>query len=178
MSKVILEENQIIKNMERSIALQAIVFRFVLAAFVSFFLMLLYWHFEPDPLTVERLEGDTKWSDCTGRTYSFQRVVKSSKDINIYVQERWHDLDGMMDENIIEGEYVIPKPIHYPLGEDFNKVMTFRKTVPRALGVGVYEYRPWATYQVNPIKTITRLLPTQKVHVYCEYDPVKHGVMD
>jgi hypothetical protein len=141
-------------------------------------LLLTYWFFEPDPLSVTRIEGETHWSECTGRRYQFARLVQSSKDIDIYVQERWHDLDGMMDGVGYQGEFVMPKPIHYPLGEDFSKLMTFNKTVPRALPVGRYEYRPWATYKVNPIKTITRMLPMQRVNVHCDYDIAKHGVME
>jgi hypothetical protein len=84
------------------------------------------------------------------------------------VQERWHDLDGMMDYNGIEGEYVYGGLITYTLGSGFNKVMTFNKKVPKDILVGRYEYRPWATYKVNPIKTITRLLPVQDVVVVCD----------
>ncbi len=97
---------------------------------------------------------------------------------DIYVQNRWHDLDGFRDMHGIEGELVLPLPNHYPLGEDFAKVMTFNKQVPKELPVGRYEYRPWATYKINPIKTITRLLPIQEVDVVCDYDPKKHGVMN
>ena len=76
----------------------------------------------------------------------------------------------------IEGEYVISKPIHYPLGKDFEKVMTFNKIVPENIPTGRYEYRPWATYKVNPIKTITRILPIQRINVVCDYNKDKHPI--
>jgi hypothetical protein len=74
----------------------------------------------------------------------------------------------MMDYKGIEGEYVYGNLITYTLGAGFNKVMTFNKKVPKDILVGRYEYRPWATYKVNPIKTITRLLPVQDVVVVCD----------
>jgi hypothetical protein len=74
----------------------------------------------------------------------------------------------MMDHNGIEGEYVFGGIVTYTLGSGFNKVMTFNKKVPKDIPLGRYEYRPWATYQVNPIKTITRLLPVQYIEVRCD----------
>jgi hypothetical protein len=129
--------------------------------------VLTYWTLEPDPLQVYYVDGEINWSTCAHREYSFDRYVRSEKDLTIIVQERWHDLDGMMDYNGIEGEYVYGDIITYTLGAGFNKVMTFNKKVPKDIPVGRYEYRPWATYKVNPIKTITRLLPVQEVTVVC-----------
>jgi len=114
-----------------------------------------------------------KWSKCNNREYSFKRYVRSEKDLVITVQERWHDLDGMMDYKGTEGEYVYGNRVTYTLGTGFNKVMTFHKEVPKDIAIGRYEYRPWATYQVNPIKTITRLLPVQNVNVLCNKNEVK-----
>jgi hypothetical protein len=73
-----------------------------------------------------------------------------------------------MDYHDVEGEYVYGNRITYTLGAGFNEVMTFNKKVPKDILVGRYEYRPWATYKVNPIKTITRLLPVQDVVVVCD----------
>jgi hypothetical protein len=130
--------------------------------------VLVYWTFEPDPLQVDYITNEAKWSKCHNREYSFTRYVRSDKDLTITVQERWHDLDGMMDYNGVEGEYVYGSIITYTLGSGFNKVMTFNKKVPTDIPLGRYEYRPWATYKVNPIKTITRLLPVQDVVVVCD----------
>jgi hypothetical protein len=177
---------EIIVRIEKQLLIQRFIWRVVLISVVVFTLTLLYWTFEPDPLSVTRIDNDCTWSECSNRRYQFTRLVHSSKDIDIYVQERWHNLDGMMDEVIptanglttIEGELVISKPVHYPLGKDFNKIMTFNKTVPSNITLGRYEYRPWATYRVNPIKTITRMLPNQMVNVVCDYDREKHGQID
>jgi hypothetical protein len=130
--------------------------------------VLTYWTVEPDPLKVEYVADDAKWSKCNNREYSFKRYVRSTKDLTITVQERWHDIDGMMDYNGVEGEYVYGNRITYTLGSGFNEVMTFNKEVPKDIPLGRYEYRPWATYQVNPIKTITRMLPVQNVVVVCD----------
>jgi hypothetical protein len=130
--------------------------------------VLTYWTLEPDPLDVDYIDNETKWSQCTNREYSFKRYVRSEKDLIITVQERWHDLDGMMDYKGVEGEYVYGNRITYTLGSGFNEVMTFNKEVPKDIPLGRYEYRPWATYKVNPIKTITRMLPMQNVVVVCD----------
>jgi hypothetical protein len=129
--------------------------------------ILTYWTIEPDPLQIGYVD-DVTWSKCSNREYSFTRYVRSTKDLAITVQERWHDLDGMMDYNGIEGEYIYGGLITYTLGGGFNEVMTFNKEVPKDIPLGRYEYRPWATYKVNPIKTITRLLPVQNVVVVCD----------
>jgi hypothetical protein len=130
--------------------------------------VLTYWTIEPDPLQVDYITNEAKWSKCSNREYTFTRYVRSEKDLTITVQERWHDLDGMMDYNGVEGEYVYGNRITYTLGSGFNEVMTFNKAVPKDIPLGRYEYRPWATYKVNPIKTITRLLPVQNVVVVCD----------
>lgn len=135
------------------------------------------WHLlnEPDPLIVERIAGDSRMSVCTDRRYEFRRLVKSTKALNIYVQERWHSIEGDLNVNDTEGEIVLSTPIHYPLDAGFEKVMTFKKVVPETLAKGKWEYRPIATYYVNEKKTITRPLPTQLVTVDCDYDANKNG---
>jgi hypothetical protein len=141
------------------------VFLIILLLVVS---LLTYWTFEPDPLLIDYVNDGDSWSKCNNREYSFERRVKSNKDLLITVQERWHDLDGMMDHNNIEGEYVFGSEITYTLGSGLDKAMIFNKKVPNDIPIGRYEYRPWATYKVNPVKTITRLLPVQNVIVVCD----------
>lgn len=133
-----------------------------------------YWTLESDPLHVDYIDDEQHWSKCESRSYSFKRMVKSDKDLTVTIQERWHDLDGLMDYKDVDGEYVYSKIETYTLGAGFNKVMTFNKEVPNDIHIGLYEYRPIATYKVNPIKTITRMLPVQNVNVICEYDAQNH----
>jgi hypothetical protein len=129
---------------------------------------------EPDPLTVERAAGDDKISICKDRNYEFRRIVKSTKNLDIYVQERWHNLDGSLNVGGIDGEIVLAKPIHYPLDAGFEKVMTFKKVVPESVGKGRWEYRPIGTYVVNEKKRITKALPSQLIDVDCNFDATKH----
>jgi hypothetical protein len=129
---------------------------------------------ERDPLVVERVVGDSKLSRCLNREYEFRRLVKANKALDIYVQERWHSLDGDLNHNSVEGEIVLAKPIYYPLDAGFEKVMTFKKVVPETITKGRWEYRPIATYVVNEKKRITRPLPTQIVDVDCNFDKTKH----
>jgi len=149
---------------------------FILSS-ISFGGLIVYWINEPDPLTVSYVQDDRTWSKCEERKYSFTRFVKTTKDVDIHVQERYYDMDRMNDSGHIEGEIVYPDDVQYQLGQGFEKIMTFRKHVPSDLSYGRYEYRPWARYRVNPMKEIFRPLPTQKVEVTCEYNPLKHGAM-
>jgi hypothetical protein len=162
-----------------------LMFKYIQLGFYSSFLIIIlgvisilgYWTVEPDPLTVAYADGESNWSDCVGRHYSFKRFVYTTKDVDIYVQERYYDLDGMADLHGIEGERVYPNDVRYQLGEGFKKIMTFKKDLPIDIPVGRYEYRPWARYKVNPIKEIYRPLPTQQINVHCDYDKSKHGEM-
>jgi hypothetical protein len=124
---------------------------------------------EPDPLTVERIAGDDKVSTCVNREYEFRRLVKSTKELDIFVQERWYSLDGNLNVGKTEGEIVFSSPVHYPLDAGFDKVMTFQKRVPESIPKGLWEYRPYATYMVNEKKRITRPLPSQIVEVDCDF---------
>ena len=143
----------------------------VTTVILVFVLTLIYWVVEPDPVTVKVYK--TSDSECHDRQFSFERYVQSSKAVDIFVQQRWHNLN---DGNFkgIEKEVVITEPGYYPLGADFEKIMEFAKCVPDKITQGNYEYRPWATYQVNPIKTIHKLLPVQNVNVVCSFDQSKH----
>lgn len=140
-----------------------------LFAFVIYLtLIYLKWELEPDPLVVEYSAKEDGVSVCKDFKFEFTRYVKSTKDINIYVQERYHDLSGAMDRQGVAGELVISKPIHYFVGKNVEKNLVFYKDVPPTLPMGNYEYRPWVTYQVNPIKTITKPLPVQQLVVNCK----------
>ena len=143
----------------------------VVTIVASFVLLLTYWALEPDPLTVKPYNSDS--SVCHDRQFSFTRYVHSDKPLDIYVQQRWHNKDSGNYKGI-EKEIVISTPDYYPLGKDFQKIMQFTKCVPDNIETGRYEYRPWATYKVNPIKTVHRLLPVQNVDVVCDFDPSKH----
>ena len=148
----------------------------VTTVILGFVGLLVYWALEPDPLVVNPHGSNV--SVCTDRNFSFERYVHSSKPLDIYVQQRWHNLDGKGNFGTIEKEVVMVQPDYYPLGRDFEKVMEFNKCVPDSVSRGTYEYRPWATYEVNPIKTIHRLLPVQKVEVVCDLDLSKHKSCD
>ena len=119
------------------------------------------------------MPGDSKLSICKDRNYEFRRLVKSKKNLDIYVQERWHSIDGSLNVGDVEGEIVLAKPIHYPLDAGFEKVMTFKKTVPDIVGKGSWEYRPIVTYVINERKRITRPLPSQLVEVDCDFNETK-----
>ena len=151
----------------------AVVVTFTVLAVI---ITIIYWVIEPDPLTIDKVGYGC--SECTDRKFSFERHVKSSIPLDIYVQQRWYNLDGIDDKDGIQKEIIVTEPDYYPLGKDFEKSMEFTKCVPDNVLMGRYEYRPWATYRINPIKTVHRLLPTQEVNVVCDFDPTKHKSCD
>ena len=144
----------------------------VTSVVLSFVLLIIYWLVEPDPLTVT--QHGLGCAECHDRKFSFERYVRSDKHLDIYVQQRWYNKDGIDDIRGVQKETVITQPDYYPLGADFEKIMEFTKCVPDNITIGRYEYHPWATYQINPIKTVHRLLPVQEVNVVCDFDPTKH----
>jgi hypothetical protein len=159
-------------NIDKQTKMLEWVNRLILTFMVLAVATVAYWVVDPDPLTVEPVGNS--FSTCTTREIEFTRYIKSSRALEIHVQNRWHDEDGFMDYNSIYGELVLPQPDFYLLDAGFEKVMTFHKIVPNSLQVGNYLYTPIATYKINPIKTITKKLPSQQVHVSCDYDVNKH----
>ena len=155
--------------------------RLILTLFLVFMSILAYWVLEPEPLVVLRPDDEAILSVCRmnelgEKTFSFKRYVYSSKALNIYVQERYQPLDGSLDylnnsnlerNSVISGEIVYPDTLHYPLDEGFEKVMSFPKRVPIELTDGDWLYKPYATYKVNPFKTVTVPLPVQRVRINC-----------
>ena len=126
-----------------------------------------YWkYFEEDPIEVTYVPGTSSWSVCKDREYVFTRLVKSTRDINVTVFERYYDKDGMSNFGNIENEYHGVSSINYPITKG-EHVFTFEKKVPKRLDVGIYEYRPVIHYEVNPVKPITKKLPVQTVVVNC-----------
>lgn len=161
-----------------SVRILAFTVNFLFAMVVAAILVVVYWIFEPDPLTVNYAKGYTNWSVCEDRRYRLIRDVQSTKDLTVYVKEYWWDIDGMMDIDGKMNEYP-HKPLSvYPLIAGTDRVFDFPKAVPKDLKAGRYRYRPLAEYKVNPIKTIRRDLPVQYVQVECDYDEKKHGVME
>jgi hypothetical protein len=150
----------------------------LLALVLSMVAVIIYWAFEPDPLTVNYAKGYTSWSLCSERRYSLVRDVQSRKDLTVNIKEYWWDIDGMQDVGGKMHEYPHKPLTTYTLSAGTDRVFDFPKYVPKDLPVGRYRYRPHAEYQINPIKTIRRDLPVQYVNVVCDYDPQKHGVME
>jgi hypothetical protein len=148
----------------------------LLAIVLSSIALLVYWTLEPDPLTVKQYGKG--YAECVDRKFSFERYVRTSKSLDIYVQQRWYNKDGIDDLGNIHKETVITVPDYYPLGKDFEKIMEFNKCVPDNIPIGRYEYRPWITYKINPIKIVHRLAPVQEVNVVCDFDPSKHKSCD
>jgi hypothetical protein len=127
---------------------------------------------EEDPLTVEYVPNEPIWSKCDKRKYTFRRIVRSTKDIDVHVREIYRNLDGMDDVGDIQSEVTGDNPIHYPLKAGV-KVIGFNKKVLDNVTYGRYEYMPEVSYDVNAFKHVVKALPPQFVEVVCDKDDTK-----
>jgi hypothetical protein len=122
--------------------------------------LITYWVVEPDPLQMTIPVGHAEWVVCDKRVFSFQREFINTKTIDtIRVGRKLKNLDT--------GETFLISSISYE-GIKSNSLTTFKTTIPLGFTKGNYLYIPTAIYKVNPIKTIEKQLPTQKVIFLCE----------
>lgn len=146
---------------------------FVLIIVMWVFATITYFLNEEDPVIVEYVEPDEIWSSCEHREFSFERRVVSTKDIKVEVFERYYDLDGLNDFGDGGREFQNNITTTYPISKG-SHIYKFNKVLPTLVGVGLYEYRPYIYYMVNPLKPITKPLPVQFVFVSCnKYDEPK-----
>lgn len=164
-------------SVNRSYRALNVTLNILLALIIGMLLIITYWYFEPDPLTVNYAPTKTNWSECTDRRWTMTRDVKATKDLTVHIKEYWWELDGMRDINGKMNEYPNLALTTYTLTAGTDRLFEFPKLVPKDLPAGRYRYRPHAEYKVNPIKTIRRDLPIQYVQVKCDYDKSKHGEM-
>lgn len=166
-----------IEVIQEALKSQQRMYRFFQVVLILLASVITYWLFEPDPLTVNYVQGDTAWSTCKDRQFPLLRDVQSSKDLNISIKQFWWNIDGIDDINGKMNEYPHSELEQYTISAGTDRIFDFPKYVPKKLEVGRYLYRPHAEYQINPIKVIRRDLPVQYVNVVCDYDEKKHGVM-
>jgi hypothetical protein len=125
--------------------------------FLATVALLTYWNFEKDPLTITDTGNNPEVASCIDRVFTFERYVKTTKHLDVFVARELVDL-STGDSFNLSG---IP-PYSGAAGE---RNWTYLVEVPEAFREGLYEYRPTLTYVVNPIKTITKPAPSQKVQV-------------
>ena len=128
--------------------------------FVGLAIVLIYWNFEEDPLTIETTQNTREWVYCKDRIFEFERYVKTTKFLTVQVSQELKDLSTGQ----VFGMPAIPP---YS-GEAGERTWTYKKEVPLSYKDGAYEYIPTLTYVVNPIQTITKQGPSQKVIVKCD----------
>jgi hypothetical protein len=130
--------------------------------------LLLYWEFEPAPLKVSYVPGESTWSTCVKGEYSFNRLVTTDRAMIVNVREVYRNIDGMDDYGDIKGEITGDQTIPYPLAPGTRKVK-FDKKILSSVTYGRYEYLPEATYYLNPLRPNEVLkLPKQYVSVTCQ----------
>ena len=128
--------------------------------FFGFVALLLYWNLEADPLHIEATPNNVEWATCKDREFEFERRVVTSKYLEVQVSQYLVDLST-------GAQYGLPAIAPYS-GAAGDIVVRYKKQVPWSYREGAYEYKPVLTYQVNPIKTITKDAPSQKVLVNCK----------
>jgi hypothetical protein len=113
--------------------------------FVGMVVLFTWWNFEPDPLTITKTENAQEWVSCDeNRTFRFERDIKTTKYIEVFVDQSLVDLET----GVAFGLPAIP-PYSGAAGD---RRITYVKEVPVAFAGGrEYEYRPVLTYKVNPI---------------------------
>jgi hypothetical protein len=128
--------------------------------FFGFAALLLYWNLEADPLHIEATPNNAEWATCKDREFEFERRIIASKYLEVQVSQYLIDLST-------GAQYGLPAIAPYS-GASGDIVVKYKKQIPWSYREGAYEYKPVLTYQVNPIKTITKEAPTQKVLVNCK----------
>jgi len=128
--------------------------------FIGLVVLLVYWNFEEDPLTITTTMYSQEWVECKDRVFEFDRNVTTTKFLTVQVAQELKDLST----GKVFGMPAIPP---YS-GEAGFRTWTYKKEIPTAYKDGAYEYIPTLTYAVNPIKTITKQAPSQKVLVKCD----------
>ena len=122
--------------------------------------VLVYWNLEPDPLVIKDTGNNPDIVFCTppeSRVFKFERYVKTSKFLIVDTEQTMLHLET--------GELFSLPAIPPYSGVAGERTVTYTKKVPDAFRGGIYEYQPRLTYKVNPIKTITKNAPTQKVKI-------------
>ena len=125
--------------------------------FVGMVSLLVYWNLEKDPLDIVDTGTNPEVARCEKRVFTFTRDVTTTKFLEVQVARELVDLST----GEAFGLPAIP-PYSGPAG---SRRWTYTVEVPHAYKEGLYEYRPTLTYKVNPIKTITKPAPAQKVDV-------------
>jgi hypothetical protein len=128
--------------------------------FIGMVVVLAYWNLEPDPLHIEATPNNVEWATCKDREFEFERRIVTSKYLEVQVSQYLIDLST-------GAQYGLPAIAPYS-GAAGDIVVRYKKQVPWSYREGAYEYKPVLTYQVNPIKTITKAAPSQKVLVNCK----------
>jgi hypothetical protein len=149
-------------NLKMDLILFAIRFAGSVGLYIFLFTVavLVYWNLEPDPLVVKDTGNNPEIATCTppeSRVFTFERYIKTSKFLVVDTEQVMMDVET--------GETFSLPAIPPYSGAAGARTITYTKKVPDAFKGGLYEYQPRLTYKVNPIKTITKDAPTQKVRI-------------
>lgn len=116
---------------------------------------------QEDPLLIEYDPDVGNESSCTNGSFVITRLVTTDTPLNVSVRETYIPI------NNLNTQYTAGS-INYPLDVSNNLRVVFQKTVPDFIPNGEYLYMPEAYYSINPIKTIVKKLPYEKVTVNCK----------
>lgn len=120
-----------------------------------------YWLLEPDPLTIKTSSTNQEIYVCIDNSFDFERYVKLDKRLSVTVEPRLKDLRTNQT-------YILESKVYE--GHKQEGIITFRHRIDTTYPTGIYEYQPYLTYNVNPIKKVNKKAPTQTVLFGCKVD--------
>lgn len=121
----------------------------------------IFWLLEPDPLTIAPSSSNKDIYVCVDYSFEFDRYVKLNKPLTVTVEPRLKDLRT-------NPTYILQSKVYE--GHKQEGVITFRHKIDSTFPAGVYEYQPYLTYDVNPIKKVNKKAPPQTVLFGCKFD--------
>ena len=121
----------------------------------------IFWLLEPDPLTIDTSPTNKEIYICVDYSFEFDRYVKLNKPLTVTVEPRLKDLRTNQT-------YILQSKVYE--GHKQEGDITFRHKIDTTFPAGVYEYQPYVTYDVNPIKKVNKKAPPQTVLFGCKFD--------
>jgi len=121
----------------------------------------IFFYSEKDPLIVEYDPDIGNETNCNSGKFTITRLVSTDIPLNVSVREIYIPINNA---NI---QYTASS-VNYPLDVSHKLKVVFQKIVPDFIPNGEYLYTPEAHYYVNPLKTVVKKLPYEKVTINCK----------
>ena len=120
-----------------------------------------YFYSEKDPLIVEYDPDTGNETNCSLGKFTITRLVSTDTPLNVSVREIYIPLNNPSMQ-------YTSSSVNYPLDVSYKLKVVFQKIVPDFIPNGEYLYTPEAHYYVNPLKSVVKKLPYEKVTINCK----------